>query len=751
MDESSLKLAIQQRLRNNGVYNDIAAQVRSSLLVSLSNPSEKKAKHHGIEDVALQSLVYHFLNEKQFLHTLSVFAAECGLENGSISKFSVDESLKVLGLGSLCKQCKSGMSEGDISSLLITAAQMISSRPMAATAERQTVTVSVQTESSHQAKSTENNEIIHTIYNGTQPSNSFDDRLQQIERELRHEMNEKLKISAKKQAMNATRRVEEKHRNEINALRETIELARERARAIEKDWAENHAREQHLMEKERIDMNKRCERLLLEKETLESEVALMAEQKRQHQRDCGKQQDNLEQQKRSLQSEINKVILQQDVIKATELMCASLQDEKEELLNETRLLRKQLASVHQSRDTLHQTCAQLKAEQVKNSQEHRIKENLLQRDKAQLESQLAELQEKNQAASSELEKTRLRLERSTSEVSSLRSLLRQSQDALESVTFRDDDPRYNTHRHLSRGSFGGTWVTLPSTPVARPKTTSYSSKQHSPAPSSLVPSFDSRAFGEQQDEGVQPVGTADKHCEEDTGNKVKIGGASILTAPKDPPLWSPLDPPDRSIAELPLDRIELDSRELFRSTKSELPLHQTTKKWQSPIQSIVNDQADDISAISEVVSRYNYADEVSHLKIENNGKAHCDEAEALQVAEKNDASTRDKDGRSLSEKENEPNDENTDMNIAASIPNSSVIASVVSAPNTTVYSESFHSEIEKAKGSHAVRSEGLATEDDLVSIRSNDSERIAPRTLDTPRTTSSQSDDGYTCSFCTEE
>jgi hypothetical protein len=132
-------------------------------------------------------------------------------------------------------------------------------------------------------------------------------------------MNEKLRLSAKKQAMNATRRVEEKHNAEVIALRKQVEQGEKRAKDIDAEWAETLARIEHSMEKERIDAAKKFERLLLEKETLESEVALLNEHKKSQMREWSNQQDALAQQQLCLQSEMNKTLLQQDRIKATEV------------------------------------------------------------------------------------------------------------------------------------------------------------------------------------------------------------------------------------------------------------------------------------------------------------------------------------------------------------------------------------------------------------------------------------------------
>ena len=739
IDESTLKTAIQQKLRNNGVYDDITAHIRSSLLLSLRNPSEtKKPKDGGIENVAWQSLIYHFLNEREFVHTLSVFAAECGLENGNQKQFSVEESMKVLGLGNFYAESQKSACEEGISALLGVVAKLSSSHSAVAVQERQTITVSVQTETVSPVASPRGKKNEHTNYNGNQPSNSIEYRLQQLESELRHEMDEKLKISAKKQAINAMKRVEQRHRDEMNSLRKQFELERERVKQIDNDWTEKLAREQHSMEKERIDMNKKYERLVLEKDTLESELALMVEFKKQQHRDWSKQQGEIEEQKRCLQSEMNKILLHQDAMKATEVMCASLRDEKDDLLNQTQLLRKQLASVLNARDALHQSCAKLKADHVKMSQEHRIKENSLQRAKAQVESQLIELQEKYDDAVCDLGKNRLQLERTKNEVASLRSLLRQSQTALESVTFRDEAPCYHPSK-VSRSSIGAYCGTASSLKQTRCL-----------APSSFVQSAEPKALSKEQGEVLSTQeGDGLKSDEGDTTAVCQIDSPCNLAGPKDPPLWSPKDPPDsRSTSGSHHERLDVDSRILFRRKTTNTD--KSIKKPQTPVESIVNDQADDISAISEAISRHGHIldrhSAASASSSKSNDEVPHDDVEDLQYSSSNNEGTE----TDKAPAESVPTDEDEDikvLNTTGSLHNHSAASITSSMPNTTTYSESFHSELDE----EVAASKMTEPVKDVEPIEPTNSERSTPEPSNSPRSISSQSDGGYTCSFCTEE
>jgi hypothetical protein len=311
MEEKTLTSAIRQRLLKDGTYDEIIAQVRASLLKSLRNPIQAKATNHfKLEEVAWQSLIYHYLDHTQFVHTLSVFASECGLESCH-RQLSLEDSMKALGLAGFFLECKRRHGDDGGIPALIRGVELHSKS--FATIERQSITVSVQTETIAQTVHDEENE--HTSQLPSKSTNS----LQELEQILRHEMNEKLRLSAKKQAMNATRRVEEKHNAEVIALRKQVEQGEKRAKDIDAEWAETLARIEHSMEKERIDAAKKFERLLLEKETLESEVALLNEHKKSQMREWSNQQDALAQQQLCLQSEMNKTLLQQDRIKATEV------------------------------------------------------------------------------------------------------------------------------------------------------------------------------------------------------------------------------------------------------------------------------------------------------------------------------------------------------------------------------------------------------------------------------------------------
>lgn len=715
VDESTLKASIQQRLRNNGIIDEITAQVRSSLLLSLRNKTTSK-QNRGLEDMAWLSLIYHFLGEKNFTHTLSVFTAECGLESGQIQMLSFFDSLKALGLGGYFDQneiLSKSQQDGKVSILLNAMSQWSSSHGASTTIKRESITVSVQTDmmvlEDLRIDNKENN----------QTSKSMGQRLQEMERDLRHEMNEKLRLSAKKQAINATRRVEKKHQDEIASLKKQIEFERTKTKQVEEDCESKLASEKLSIEKERIDWNKKYDRLLLEKGILESDVALMIEHRKKDSREMSAKHDEIEEQKRRLQSEINEILLQQEAIKATEIMCGALQGEKEswlaqreELLDEIELLRQNLASVQKAKDLMYQSCGQLKAEQVKLIQEHRIKENNIQKEHARLECDYEKLDEKYQATLLHLEKTRLQLDSIKIEVASLRSLLRQSTSALQSVTFRDEEPpkRHlpNTHR-TPLSVYRSTRVNPPSAPAAQS-----SCRKEVPC-RDTTDGPPTKLVEKQQDEELEEDADANENAMNDKADWGHLSDNVCLPPDcKDPPMLSPKDPPCSSslASESLCDCPGKDPAfALFQSDN-------VGSKTETLVESVIHQHADDVSAISEGMSGRDIQTDIQmsnpEIKPESETPSSCTQ----------------KDG--MSEK------------LHDDVINESIVRPLClpsHSNNTTLYSESFHSENNRA--------------DNSVPQESNEHKDILqsdPETPDTPSSViSSTSSEGYSASFCTEE
>ena len=80
-----LKINLKDALRKSGVLNSVKAQIRREFIVGLSDklPSKTVAPANGLdlrERLSL-SILYHFLQQRGMTHSLSVFAAECGLDS----------------------------------------------------------------------------------------------------------------------------------------------------------------------------------------------------------------------------------------------------------------------------------------------------------------------------------------------------------------------------------------------------------------------------------------------------------------------------------------------------------------------------------------------------------------------------------------------------------------------------------------------------------------------------------------------
>jgi hypothetical protein len=496
------------------------------------------------------------------------------------------------------------------------------------------------------------------------------------------------------------------------------------------------------MEKEQAHLMKNYDRLLLQKETLESDVSLMNEQKKQMACTVTKQQQDLEEQKRRLQSQINEVLIQKEGIKATEIMCLSLQEERDKLLEEVRLIRQQLASVHKAKDIIYQSFVQLKADHVKHIQENRIKENTLKHDNAQLDSQLQKLDVKYKVTASDLDKTRLQLDRAKNEAASLRSLLKQSNTALECVTFRDEPPRARS-RH-SFGNYHSSRMPLPSSPSARPQTAS--TIKHVPCFDSIedrpssVPMFTSNLFNKEEGDGSRSESDGAAvilEGEIDQASKFTHAVRHNSTVPKDPPILSPKDPDGRSVkGETSSDDIR---------NYEPCALFQLPQLAKSPVDSIGHDQqADDISAISEIISRHDLmADQVSCLKVQSDSSTE-ENIQSKQVRSGssigiiNRINKADKSGDNMIAP-----DESTEKALSNS--------SAASVVNTTQYSESFQSENEADLNAADKMMEDSATDSILHSSDSKESHHSELEPSDTPRSMSSTSSGGYTASFCTEE
>jgi hypothetical protein len=422
---------------------------------------------------------------------------------------------------------------------------------------------------------------------------------------------------------------------------------------------------------------------------------------------------------------------------------------------------------------MHQSYSQLKASQVKSIQEHRIKENTLKKDESLLKAQLQELEQKHQAALKDLNHYRLQLDRMKNEVSSLRSLLRQSQTALESVSFRDDQPSFRDCSKASRRSlesYRSTQLPLHSTPAARPRTTSsvkptvyMDSSRLGPTPDrSVTPNISSSLFDTQQDEASKSEeNVVETEHDEVTVEKETTRVAFTHVGCRDPPLLSPKDPPeDRPSADTPFDNLRMKTSLLFHS--------EPAVSLKTPPESIVHDHADDISAISEAISRQNFAhtsflnndgdvdstDKMNYIQsrtTENEQNLDCNVESRAAHTEIHDAVAEE------NQEDDNINEAKATTDLAGPLSNRS-IASV--EPDTTMYTESFHSDSHELTDT-MLANDARSTIGSQLELQKEETSTQSPSQKsefnhdqpDTPRSTisSHSSDGGYTASFCTEE
>ena len=95
-----LKENLKNVLRKSGALNSIKAQIRRELVVGLSDKVATKLSRGcvsiDLKELLSLSIIYHFLQNRNYNHSLSVFAAECGLDSKSswLSEIDIVKSLQ---------------------------------------------------------------------------------------------------------------------------------------------------------------------------------------------------------------------------------------------------------------------------------------------------------------------------------------------------------------------------------------------------------------------------------------------------------------------------------------------------------------------------------------------------------------------------------------------------------------------------------------------------------------------------------
>ena len=109
VEKSEFCSAIQQQLRNDGVFDEITAAIRSRILKSLLNENGSTAPASmNDQEMALLSLFYHHLEKEGYEGTLSVFAAESKMEHSLKFPLSSIDAIKSLGLEGIWNEFTKG-------------------------------------------------------------------------------------------------------------------------------------------------------------------------------------------------------------------------------------------------------------------------------------------------------------------------------------------------------------------------------------------------------------------------------------------------------------------------------------------------------------------------------------------------------------------------------------------------------------------------------------------------------------------
>lgn len=449
--KTELRSAVQQQLQSDGVLDEITASIRSRILLSLRNEygptASATTNDTSNRSTALLSLIYYFLEQNQFPHTLSVFAAESKMER-SLRPMTSTDAIKELGLQVIWKTFNKTNKYNmvDILSLLQGLAHMVSiqQEKMIETeikviedSDRLQTSKAIQTEvesfprpQTSKSIQTDVKSLPHTFSDCLQKlENNNDNRsdycnessILSIEREcqqrMRQEMNEKLRLSAKTQAIQASRRLEQKHNEALQLLHDQIEAERRQSERRQDELTEKLTQQQMLAHQEQSKITQRLEATLFEKSSLQSEMDLLHDRVKEMQKQRFKEwtdehemlqrkaldsMNELDGEKRNLQTQLHEVDMQKEAMRAKETHLTWLTQEKSTLLAEIADLRHQQTAFLESQERTQFDC----------------------------QTQLAAMQEKYFAAKADLHTSR-------DEVAGLLALLKQSQKAIESISFRE--------------------------------------------------------------------------------------------------------------------------------------------------------------------------------------------------------------------------------------------------------------------------------------------------------------------------
>lgn len=163
--------------------------------------------------------------------------------------------------------------------------------------------------------------------NHTESNTLIEQRHIEIEREceqrLRREMNAKLRVSAKQQAMQAMSRLERKHKDECRLLQKQLVEERSRSKHRERELLQVISQQQLSGQKELKEITQKLERERLETATLESDLGLLNDKMKELQiqrfsdnekseRALTQSMNNLEQQKRQFLIGVAEAVRERD-------------------------------------------------------------------------------------------------------------------------------------------------------------------------------------------------------------------------------------------------------------------------------------------------------------------------------------------------------------------------------------------------------------------------------------------------------
>ncbi len=330
-------------------------------------------------------------------------------------------------------------------------------------------------------------------------------------------MNERLRLSTKKQAIQATRRLQRKHKEELQSLRHQIEVDRSHAQRRHDELIESTSQQLLVAQSEKGGIEQRMQTILLEKQTVESEMDLLNErvkeiQKRrfnewtsEHEtlmRAHNASMKDLEEQKRHAQMQINEASLQKDAAASKEIKYTSLERERVNLLKE-----------------------------IKDMRHHHAEEQ------ADLKTKMTRLQEQYYA-------TRDDLHASRNETSGLRSLLKQCHSALQTVSFREVG-QASANANMMPSTFsnrGAVMLASQSRSRETPKPRAGPSMIASPARTNIGTLSQSNGESEQQVSSNNTHPSKKESLDSATSGKQKLCVESVI--PEDPPCSSAEDPPE---------------------------------------------------------------------------------------------------------------------------------------------------------------------------------------------------------------